>query len=41
VDDGLFDLKECFNEKSGWKGTQTMITPKGWETFRLLFTGSI
>ncbi len=40
VDDGLFELKECFNEKSGWKGTQTLITPKGRETFRLLFMGA-
>lgn len=37
--DGLFELKECFNEKTGWKGTQTMITPKGRETFRLLTQG--
>ena len=41
VDDGLFELKECFNEKSGWKGTQTLITPKGRETFRLLFAGAV
>lgn len=40
VDDGLFELKECVNEKSGWKGSQTMITPKGLETFRLLFVGA-
>lgn len=40
VDDGLFELKECVNEKSGWKGTQTLITPKGRETFRLLFIGA-
>lgn len=40
VDDGLFELKECINEKSGWKGTQTLITPKGRETFRLLFVGA-
>lgn len=40
VDDGLFELKECVNEKSGWKGSQTMITPKGRETFRLLFVGA-
>lgn len=40
VDDGLFELKECVNEKSGWKGTQTLITPKGRETFRLLFVGA-
>lgn len=37
--DGLFELKEYFNEKTGWKGTQTMITPKGRETFRLLTQG--
>lgn len=40
VNDGLFELKECVNEKSGWKGTQTLITPKGRETFRLLFIGA-
>ena len=40
VDNGLFELKECVNDKSGWKGTQTLITPKGRETFRLLFVGS-
>ena len=34
--DGLFELKECVNEKTGWSGTQTLITPKGRETFRLL-----
>lgn len=33
---GLFELKETFNEKTNWKGTQTLITPKGRETFRLL-----
>ena len=33
---GLFELKECFNEKTKWTGTQTLITPKGRETFRLL-----
>ena len=37
---GLFEVKECFNDKSGWKGTQTLITPKGRETFRLLCVGS-
>lgn len=41
VDNGLFELKECFNDKSGWKGTQTLITPKGRETFRLLFPGDM
>lgn len=34
---GLFEVKECFNEKTNWSGTQTLITPKGRETFRLLF----
>lgn len=33
---GLFEVKECFNEKTSWSGTQTLITPKGRETFRLL-----
>ena len=33
---GLFELKETFNEKTNWKGVQTLITPKGRETFRLL-----
>ena len=36
---GLFEMKECFNEKTQWSGTQTMITPKGRETFRLLCKG--
>ncbi len=35
--DGLFEMKECFNEKTQWSGTQTLITPKGRETFRLLY----
>lgn len=35
--DGLFEVKECFNEKTQWSGTQTLITPKGRETFKLLF----
>lgn len=34
--DGLFEVKECINEKTNWSGTQTFITPKGRETFRLL-----
>lgn len=34
---GLFEVKECFNEKTQWSGTQTLITPKGRETFRLLY----
>jgi anti-repressor protein len=36
---GLFEVKECFNEKTNWSGTQTLITPKGRETFRLLMVG--
>lgn len=36
---GLFDVKECFNDKTQWSGTQTLITPKGRETFRLLCQG--
>jgi anti-repressor protein len=32
----LFEIKECFNERTDWRGTQTLITPKGRETFRLL-----
>lgn len=34
--DDLFEIKEAMNEKTGWAGTQTLITPKGRETFRLL-----
>lgn len=34
--DGLFEIKECFNDKTNWSGTQTLVTPKGRETFRLL-----
>jgi prophage antirepressor-like protein len=37
--DGLFEVKECFNEKTQWSGTQTLITPRGRETFRLLCKG--
>lgn len=36
---GLFELKERINDKSNWSGTQTFITPKGRETFRLLVQG--
>lgn len=35
VEQGLFAIKECFNDKSNWSGTQTLVTPKGRETFRL------
>ena len=33
---GLFEVRESKNDKTGWAGTQTMVTPKGRETFRLL-----
>jgi len=32
----LFDVKEFTNDKTGFCDTQTLITPKGRETFRLL-----
>lgn len=38
---GLFEVKECFNEKTQWSGTQTMVTPKGRETFRQMFIGAV
>lgn len=37
--DGLFELKECYNEKTDWRGIQTLVTLKGRETFRLLCVG--
>lgn len=37
--DGYFEVKETFNEKTNWSGTQTLLTPKGRETFRLLTMG--
>lgn len=33
--DGLLEVKERFNEKTNWSGTQTLVTPKGRETFRM------
>lgn len=35
--DGLFELKEYVSQHNNWKGVQTLITPKGRETFRLLY----
>lgn len=35
--EGLFEIKETANQKTKWSGTQTLITPKGRETFRLLY----
>ena len=34
--DGLFEVKECINDKNKWSGTQTLLTPKGREVLRLL-----
>ena len=34
--DGLFEIKETYNEKTKWSGTQTLITPKGREIFQNL-----
>ena len=34
---GLFEIKECYNNSNTWAGTQTLITAKGRETFRLLY----
>lgn len=36
---GLFEIKEFVNEKTGFASTQTLVTPKGRETFRLLCEG--
>ena len=36
LEDGLFVVKECKSERNKWAGNQTLITPKGRETFRLL-----
>ena len=33
---GLFEVKEGKGRHNDWAGTQTLITPKGRETFRLL-----
>ena len=33
---GLFEIKECYNNRTDWVGAQTLITPRGRETFRLL-----
>lgn len=34
---GLFEVKETKNDKTQWSGVQTLVTPKGRETFRLLY----
>lgn len=38
---GLFEVKEGKGRHNDWAGTQTLITPKGRETFRLLYRGSL
>lgn len=40
AESGLFEVKECINDKTQWAGTQTLVTPKGRETFRLLYLQS-
>lgn len=39
VDSGLFCLKETFNDKTNWTGTQTLITLKGREAFCRMIAG--
>lgn len=36
MENGLFEVKEFSNEKTGFSSTQVFIIPKGKETFRLL-----
>lgn len=38
--DGLFVLKETFNNQTRWSGTQTLITVKGRELFRMMRLGA-
>lgn len=38
--DGLFVLKETFNNQTKWSGTQTLITVKGRELFRMMRLGA-
>ena len=35
--DTLFEIRDGKNENNNWAGQQTLITPKGKETFRLLY----
>ena len=35
---GLFEIKETLNRKTGWTGVQTLITPKGRQTFQMLLS---
>lgn len=34
--EGLFEIKDCYSEKSKWAGNQTMITPRGKVVFGML-----
>lgn len=36
VDRGLFVIKECYSNYGKWSGCQTLITPKGRATFKVL-----
>ena len=35
---GLFEIKETLNRKTGWTGVQTLVTPKGRQTFQMLLS---
>lgn len=36
--DALFEVKEAYDPKSGWRGVQTFVNPRGRETFRMLLS---
>lgn len=36
VEKGLFVLKECYSTSGKWSGCQTLVTPEGRATFRIL-----
>lgn len=35
---GLFEIKETANHRTNWAGTQTLVTPKGRQTFQMLLS---
>ena len=37
---GLFEVKEVLGESNKWSGTQTLITVKGSELFRMMRLGA-
>ena len=39
TENGIFELREFCNDKTGFSSTQVLVTPKGKETFRLLLLG--